>query len=111
MQLSEGLPNYWALPVPWAAPEARRLWVKNKKTPRERSVFTPLLDKRRLEADGVPGNAADVAAADPEVVEFTIAHAVEFAYGFAVLAPVVEFACDVHGLPLFAAAGSASGAG
>lgn len=64
-----------------------------------------------LEADCGPCNAADVCAADAEVVEFAVAHAAEFVDGFAILAPAAEFLCDVHGrVPFKALASSPFGA-
>ena len=59
-----------------------------------------------LVADGGPSNAADFAAADPEVMQLAIAHAMQFRNGLAVFAPVVDLASDVHCL----ASGSVAGA-
>jgi hypothetical protein len=67
----------------------------HKKSAREASAFSRVTSQRS-EADGCPRDATNVAAADAEIVEFTITHAVQFGYGLAVLAPVVELACDVH---------------
>jgi len=53
-----------------------------------------------LHADCSTSNATNVGAANAEIAQFAIAHAVKFSYGLTILAPVVQRACNVHGLIL-----------
>ena len=46
--------------------------------------------------DGLTCNVRDVAAADAEVAQLTVAHAAEFVAGLTILAPIVERTCEVH---------------
>ena len=57
--------------------------------------------KRRaaeLEAGCLAGETTDVRTVDAEVAHAAIAHAIQFADGLTILAPIVQGACDVHGL-------------
>jgi hypothetical protein len=54
----------------------------------------------RSEADGSPGNPADVGASDTEVLKFAAGHAAEFVDCLTELDPVVKGACNVHDNPL-----------
>jgi len=74
---------------------------KKKRLPKEALLDSPAMSVRGLEADGRPGNAADIGAADAEIVEFAVAHAAELVDSFAVLAPGGELLCDVHDLVPF----------
>lgn len=51
-----------------------------------------------LHTDCSASNATNVGAANAEIAQFAIAHAVQFSYGLTILAPVVQRACNVHGL-------------
>jgi hypothetical protein len=46
------------------------------------------------------GDVMDVAAVNPEIVEFAIAHTAELGDRLTILAPIVESACYVHNNPL-----------
>ncbi len=46
------------------------------------------------------GDVMNVAAVNPEIVEFAIAHAAKLGDRLTILAPIVESACYVHNNPL-----------
>ena len=51
-----------------------------------------------LHTDCSASNATDVGAANAEIAQFAIAHAVQFSDSLTILAPIVQRACNVHGL-------------
>jgi hypothetical protein len=81
-------------------------WVIGDWEEEGRQSITAAYGRRRMpqrisELDGCAGDAGNVGALDADIREFAIRHASQFIAGLAILAPLRERTCDVHGHFLF----------